>query len=181
VPTCDGFENFLGEGELPSAALIARSHTALTFSVPPGLGTHTIAVSIGGNPLLPFSLGGPSTPMLVFGAPNITAAIPTHGPTNGGAQVTVYGAGFGVSPRNTSEAPVTFPADGSGLPLSIAATLPTVALRVNMHRGCVTDAYALDGSALPPVASCSHSVVSRSDTTLIVASAPGSKFTAQRR
>jgi hypothetical protein len=88
--------------------------------------------------------------------------------------VTITGVGFGPAPRNTSLDPITFPADGSGISLAVAATLPTVALRVNMHRGCVSDSFALDGSVLPVVSSCSHgSVVSHSDSSLVVLSATG--------
>lgn len=53
-------ENFLGEGEVPGAAIVARSHTALTFVVPPGLGTHGLTVSISGNVPLSFAAGGAS-------------------------------------------------------------------------------------------------------------------------
>lgn len=60
VPTCDGFENFLGEGEVPGAAIVSRSHTQLSFVVPPGLGTHGLAVAIAGNVPVPFAAGGVS-------------------------------------------------------------------------------------------------------------------------
>ena len=59
-PLCDGFENFLGEGEVPGVAIVARTHTTLSFVVPPGLGTHGLAVSISGNAPLSFAAGGVS-------------------------------------------------------------------------------------------------------------------------
>ena len=60
VPACDGFENFLGEGEVPGSAIVARSHTQLSFIVTPGLGTHNLTVAIAGNLLTPFASGGTS-------------------------------------------------------------------------------------------------------------------------
>lgn len=106
--------------------------------------------------------------MFVFNAPVIFAVSPAHGPTEGGSQVTVSGAGFGPAPRNT------FSSNSSRVSLSDAATIPTVALRVNMHRGCVSDSYGLDGSAVASVSTCAPgSVVSHSDSSLVILSAPG--------
>lgn len=108
------------------------------------------------------------------------SVVPAHGPTDGGAQVTIRGTGFGVSPLNTSAVSprVVFPVS-----LAVAATLPTVLLRVNVHRGCVTDGYMIDGSVPSSVstcaawtctaATCQTSVVSRTDASLMVLSAPG--------
>ena len=107
--------------------------------------------------------------MLIFNAPVIFAISPAHGPTEGGSQVTVSGAGFGPAPRHV------FPSNSSSrVSLSDAATIPTVTLRVNMHRGCVSDSYGLDGSAVASVSTCAPgSVVSHSDSSLVILSAPG--------
>jgi hypothetical protein len=173
VPTCDGRENFLGEGELPASSIVMHTHTSLVFTVPPGLGSHSIAVSIAGNPLRPFTAGGASTPALVYSAPVVTSISPARGPASGGAQLTVAGFGFGPAPTNTSATPVVFPADGSGLPLGVAATLPTVLMRVNIYRGCVADGYNLDGSLPDATRSCTYTVISHSDTSLVLLSARG--------
>jgi hypothetical protein len=49
APVCDGYETFLGEGEVPWAQIVAWSHTTAQIWMPAGVGKRSVYVSVGGQ------------------------------------------------------------------------------------------------------------------------------------
>lgn len=174
-PSCDGAETHHGEGELDGAAIIAHTHTAITFRLPrlrQG-GTRDVVVSINGNLVVTAAAppGAQPVPRLLFAPPHVTSMQPRAGGTDGGDLVVVRGINFGTAVQDVVNTPVSFP-----VPLSAMAALPPLPgapLRVDMHRACVSDGIEMDGSVPLFLTSCRRTFVTHTDTEIIFASAPG--------
>jgi hypothetical protein len=87
TPACDGFENYLGEGEVAAANVLLWTHARIAFFVPPGMGTKDIELNVRGNVL---SLSSARTSQrcvrLRYTAPAISSlAIGATGGAAGGA------------------------------------------------------------------------------------------------
>ena len=163
TPTCDGYENHFGEGEVADSSLLFWSHSRIAFSVPPGLGTKDIELSVRGNLLsvlaprtsaaaARFRYAAPAVARMTIGERPSTTPLPLAN-TDGGDPAALFGSGFGPAPRNVSNAANRLASEVfvPGLPLAAAPGLPTAALVLAFHRSCVTNAFTLAGfrSALP--------------------------------
>lgn len=152
---------------MEGSALLSKTHNQLQFRVPDGVGHHTIVLSVRGNVMA----RGTGTAALTYAPPEVYSVTPGAGAVDGGTRIVIKGRNFHVSPTDTSLAPVDFASPG--LPIPMAAILPTALLRVDMHRGCVGEGRSLAGGVPRPLESCSMTVLSRSHTEIVLLSAPG--------
>lgn len=108
---CDDFESFLGEGEVNGTLVTSWSHSAITFTMPPGAGAPLLLVSAAGqtqinvaagdvdtgsapagrSPAVTDPSGGTGKPTFEYEAPVITSISPSSGPTLGGTRVNITG------------------------------------------------------------------------------------------
>ena len=166
VPSCNGFEGFLGEGEISAALVLSWTHTRLAFLIPPGLGTKDVELSVRGSLLsvlaprtsaaaVRFRYAAPIMTLLQIASnPPSPANSPPLSDTDGGDQAVITGANFGPAPRNSTRASLSlngevFPAPG--VPLEQAPGLPTAAVVLTFHRACISSSLSLRGfrSQLP--------------------------------
>jgi hypothetical protein len=163
---CNGVLDSVGEGELDPARVLSRNATHLVLSVPPGLGRRALVVASNGGTSDLRSVG------LEYLPPYVGEMTPARVGTDGGDTVTLRGAGFGARQVDTSGSQLA-PFPPAGLPLSQAPVMPVACLRVDMHRSCVTDCRAPDGSAPAAVAACSFGIARHTDGDLVLTSSPG--------
>jgi hypothetical protein len=172
VPFCNGVEDWLGEGEVFSGAVVSWNHTVVSFAVPPGLGLKHVQLSIRGNLLHPprtpaAPLAPPATtPYFLYNDPvvySIRNALPSDAlppalvNTDGGDVLIINGTNFGPSFLNVS---FGFGGGGGGggaftpLPLDCATSTPcapqasTAFPMVQFHRYCLLPSKFLPGYAV---------------------------------
>jgi hypothetical protein len=164
VHKCDELENFLGEGEISKSNIIYWDHTRIIFSVPDGLGTKDIEISVRGNMLSELvPRNDIKTPRFRYLAPNITyirigntgctpqggnrvVCTPALADTEGGESTWVTGTNFGPSPRNTTNGNLQLNSEtGWALNISEAAGIPTAIVAITFHRTCGIYASTIDG------------------------------------
>ena len=209
VPTCNGVEDFLGEGEVPFATNIAPytwTHESITFRVIPGVGFRDIVLSLRGNTL---NVTGPSDrrqPRFRYDAPVIKSMTIVAGGISGGSSadgapllldtagwqlVKVTGANFGPSPFDTTAFPpntltYNFNQTAHGpFNLSVAPSLPTAYMAVELSLGCVSSARSINGGAplrtslvmpsgsLLPLSRCVDGIINQTDTSFEFYTSPG--------
>lgn len=163
---CNGVLDSVGEGELEPTRVLTRNATHLVLTVPPGLGRRALVVASNGG-----TSDLRSTP-LEYLPPFVGEMAPARVGTDGGDSVTLRGAGFGSRQLDTSGGQLA-PFPPAGLPLAQAPSMPVACLRVEMHRSCVTDCRAPDGSTPPAVAACSFGIARHTDGDLVLTSSPG--------
>jgi hypothetical protein len=164
--SCNGVEDWLGEGEVAAAQVLSWNHTALSFLVPPGLGAKEVQVSVRGSLIAPprdrFTPTAPgAVPRFLYNDPQVfsmRAATPADAlppalvGTDGGVTLIINGSNFGP--------PLLLNSSGSGgvgglsfTPLPVdcavanpcAAALPTAYPVVLFHRYCVAPSKYLPG------------------------------------
>lgn len=137
APVCDGSASYVGEGELPSAAIVEINDSVFSFRVPPGIGTRSVRLSIGGDLAI-----GPAITLL-YRAPRVLSVGPSHGTADGGALVTLlFDADLGSrSSWGQAALATTSPAAGGSLPhrrlerLSLLSAQPAF-LRLSLRGFC---------------------------------------------
>jgi hypothetical protein len=153
---CDGYESFLGEGEVSSARVLFWSHRLVVFVAPPGIGFKEVVFSIGGSELV-IGRGSPLAVRLTYAAPSIASLNPSLGPTEGRDnagnpfKITIEGANFGPTPRDfrlMGNRLVTGDFIPASVSLDVAPTLPTAYLVVVFHSSCVSLAYSVVGAGM---------------------------------
>jgi hypothetical protein len=162
---CDGYESFLGEGEVSSSSVIYWSHTLIVLYTPEGLGTKDVEVNVRGSMLVDsVPRLSASTVRFRYLAPVISSArigftggcwngrcTPAQANTEGGDAVVITGANFGPSPRNTSDVSKRLAGEanwGNLVRASEGSGLPTAVLVVTFHRGCLSLATDVSGLRL---------------------------------
>ena len=86
--TCDGVEQFPGEGEIPFENIVSATHEQIVFRMPPGMGQRMIYLQLRGvvsTNGVPFRYDDPELKMMT----------PKNGTTEGGTEVTLYGLSLG--------------------------------------------------------------------------------------
>jgi hypothetical protein len=169
---CDGQYSWLGEGDVPSYAVLEWSHTRIVFYMPPGLGAKDIVPFVRGQaPVRP--------PVLHYDTPAITAELsPAGADTDGGARITIRGASFGIpsAPKrqgllNYFSQPVPLPANLDAF--LAAAQPPTAFVRVDFFKSCISDDVDVSENIPTAVALCTRGVVSRTHDAIVVAAPSG--------
>lgn len=178
APTCDGFESFLGEGEVATPAIVAWSHTSVSVWMPAGIGLRTVSVYAGGQAPTAGAYAN-----FIFDAPIVfstsivghrdSAFIDNAIDADGGTLLELTGWFF---PRpflkiNTS----TFPLP---LPLPSSFIMPTESLIVQWGLTCSYDPLSPPGLTLPgtncTAASTTAAVAtSHSDSRIVFTVPPG--------
>ena len=164
VLRCNGVLDSGGEGELEAARLLSRTQTSLEIRLPPGIGRRSIIISVNG--------GASDARMLTlsYTPPLIRSMAPSRVSTDGGDVVTLQGYAFGLLQLDTAANPPDF---SRAVPLSLSPLMPNSCLRINVHRSCVTDCKALDGSKPSVVAPCDYGITRHTDREITFASSPG--------
>ena len=144
--TCNGGEDWLGEGEVDATLVVFWSHRAITLSIPPGLGEKELQLNVGGVLLqarraLPNSTATPPTvPRLRYADPIVlNAYAPAYPgqpysasggallvPTDGGSLVLLNGSNFGPPVFNvTAPGAQPLPSQFFSPPQPLLCTQPT--------------------------------------------------------
>ena len=157
-PVCNGFEDFVGEGEVWAGYVWSWNDTAILLTVPHGTSTRVVSVSVRGQLAV-------TTYPFVYAAPTLASLAAGGGATDGGDVVTVCGASLGSSSAGVNWL----------LPqqLPLARIAPTSYLLVNFFQTCISVARTPAGAVPGVVAACVPSVVSHNDSCVVVRSPPG--------
>lgn len=193
---CNGFADFLGEGEVPASAVLYWNHTRVAFTLPPGAGYRTITVAPGGQPPLPSSGVPPTRYNLRYADPALPLPLLRSGgrvSTDGGDEVQLLGLSLpypplALVPEAGASAAAAAGANGTGgsgfplpLPPRLWTMLPTENVRLSFNNqslggsclGNPASAGAAAGVVAPGFEGCHLGRIAEQQP----AGAPGNLFT----
>ena len=87
--SCNGVEDFPGEGQVPFANIVSATHEEVVFRMPPGMGARMIYLQLRGvvsNNGVPYR----------YDNPELLHMTPRNGTTEGGTELTLYGLSLGT-------------------------------------------------------------------------------------
>ena len=191
---CNGLEDWIGEGEVPSAHVIFWSHTMAVFFTSAGVGLKDFEIVAGSQTAVSKGVDDVKRIRFRYDAPSLFAGglLPPVFEADGDANypVQVLASNLGPVPIDFSLAPLaTY--NGNWLAQPVPALcpadpaapcgprMPTAYVALSVGRNCVARALWVDGSAQPAVAGC-HGTI-RSQTASVVTFVPPSGVGARKQ